>query len=102
MKSAIKPSNKKALQWLFKRVGPARSWILISIGLGLSSGILLIFQARFLSLIVHNTLMDKRSIGLMWPLFASLAAIIFLRAALGWAREVTGGNDGLETVLTAR
>ncbi|MCP4626250.1 MAG: cysteine/glutathione ABC transporter permease/ATP-binding protein CydD [bacterium] len=94
MKPAQKSSSNKALRWLFQRVGPARSWILISIGLGLSSGILLIFQARFLSLIVHNTLMDRRSIDLMWPLFAPLAAIIFLRAALGWAREVAGFYAG--------
>ena len=90
MKPAQKSSNKKTLRWLFQRIGPARSWILISIGLGLGSGILLILQARFLSLIVHKTLMDKPSLDLMWPLFASLAAIILLRAALGWAREVTG------------
>ena len=94
MKPAQKSSSKKALRWLFQRTGPARSWILISIGLGLSSGILLIFQARYLSLIVHNALMEKRSLDLMWPLFASLAAIIFLRAALGWAREVTGFKAG--------
>ena len=94
MKPAKKLSNKKALGWLFQRARPARSWILISIGLGLSSGILLIFQARYLSLIVHNALMEKRSLDLMWPLFASLAAIIFLRAALGWAREVTGFKAG--------
>ena len=94
MKTVQKISNKKALRWLFQRVGPARSWILISIGLGLSSGILLIFQARFLSLIVHNVLMDKRSIDLIWPLIAFVAAIVFLRAALSWAREVTGFYAG--------
>ena len=94
MEPAKKPSNKKALRWLFKRVGTARVWILISVGLGLSSGILLIAQARFLSLIVHDAFMEKRSIDLMWPLFTALVAVLILRAALGWAKEVSGFYAG--------
>jgi ATP-binding cassette subfamily C protein CydD len=94
MKPAKKTSNQRALRWLIKRVGTARSWILISAGLGLSSGILLIAQARFLSLIVHDAFMEKRSMDLLWPLFAALVAIIILRAALGWAREVSGFYAG--------
>ena len=94
MEPAKKPSNKKALRWLFKRVGTARVWILISVGLGLSSGILLIAQARFLSIIVHGAFMEKHSIDLLWPLFSALVAVIILRAALGWAREVSGFYAG--------
>ena len=94
MKPAKKPANKKALQWLFKRIGKARTWILISVGLGLSSGILLIGQARFLSLIVNGAFMEKRSLDLLWPLFTALAIIIILRAILGWAREVSGFYAG--------
>ncbi len=94
MKSAKKPSNKKALRWLFQRVGPARNWILISVGLGLSSGILLIAQASFLSIIVHDAFMEKKSIDQLWPLFAALMVVIILRAALGWAREVCGFYAG--------
>ena len=89
-----KPSNKKAQRWLFKRVGPARNWVLGSIGLGLAGGILLIFQARILSLIVHGAVMEKRSIDPMLPMFAYLAAIVVLRAVLSWAREVTGFYAG--------
>ncbi|UCD82547.1 MAG: ATP-binding cassette domain-containing protein, partial [Desulfobacterales bacterium] len=94
MKPAKNSSNKMALRWLFKRIRTARIWILISIGLGLSSGMLLIAQARFLSLIVHGAFMEKRSIDLLWPLFAALAAVIILRAALGYAREISGFYAG--------
>ncbi len=94
MKSANRTSNKAALRWLFKQVRTASTWILISVGLGLSSGILLIVQARFLSLIVHGAFMEKRSIDLLWPYFMILAAVILLRAALGWAREVSGFYAG--------
>jgi len=92
--SAKRPSNKKALRWLFKRIGTARSWILISVGLGLSSGILLIAQARFLSNIVHDAFMEKRPIDQLGNLFIALLVIIILRAALGWAREVSGFYAG--------
>ena len=94
IKSAQRPSNKKALRWLFKRIGTARSWILITVGLGLSSGILLIVQARFLSNIVHDAFMEKRPIDQLGTLFVALLAIIILRAALGWAREVSGFYAG--------
>ncbi len=94
MKPTKKPSNKKAQRWLLKRVGTARIWILISVGLGLSSGMLLIAQACFLSRIVHDAFMEKRSTDQLWPLFIALVAIIILRAALGWAREVSGFYAG--------
>ena len=92
--SAKRLSNKKALRWLFKRIGTARSWILISVGLGLSSGILLIAQARFFSNIVHDAFMEKRPIDQLGTLFIALLVIIILRAALGWAREVSGFYAG--------
>jgi ATP-binding cassette subfamily C protein CydD len=85
-----KSTNKAALRWLFKRVGAARTWILLSVGLGLSGGALLIFQARFLARIIHEAFMENRSTEVLLPLFLALAAIIFLRAILAWAREVAG------------
>ena len=94
MNPTKKSSNKKALRWLFRRVGPARNWILISVGLGLSSGILLIAQASFLSRIVHQAFMEKRSIDQLGALFGGLAVAVVLRAALGWAREVCGFYAG--------
>ena len=94
MNPTKKPSNKKALRWLFRRVGPARNWIMISVGLGLGSGLLLIAQASFLSRIVHQAFMEKRSIEQLGGLFAALAVTIILRAALGWAREVSGFYAG--------
>ena len=89
-----KPSNKKALRWLLARFKSARYWILLSVGLGLGSGLLLIVQARFLSLIVHEAFMEKHTIEMLWPLFAALAAVIIIRAVLGWAREVSGFYAG--------
>jgi ATP-binding cassette subfamily C protein CydD len=94
MHLAEKPSDKRALSWLLKKAREARAWILLSVAAGLGSGLLLIVQARFLSRIVHNAIMEKRSIEALWPLFAIMGGIIILRAVFNWAREVAGFYAG--------
>jgi len=94
MEPGEKLSNKKALRWSFKQVGAAHSWILLSVGLGLSGGLLLIFQARFLARIIHGAFMENRSIDVLMPLFSLLVGIVILRSLLGWARGVCGFHAG--------
>jgi ATP-binding cassette subfamily C protein CydD len=94
MQIVEKSINKKARRWLFKRAAAARIWILLSVALGLSSGLLLIVQARYLARIVHGAFIESRGTHALWPLFAILAGIIFLRAILGWARETAGFYAG--------
>jgi len=94
VKTVKKSSNPKARRWLFKRAAAARIWILLSVALGLSSGLLLIVQARYLSWIVHGAFIESRGTNALGPLFAILAGIIFLRAILGWARETAGFYAG--------
>ncbi len=53
-----KSSHKKARRWLFKRAATARTWILLSVALGLGSGLLLIVQARFLARIVQGAFIE--------------------------------------------
>jgi ATP-binding cassette subfamily C protein CydD len=94
MVAGKKSSNKTALRWLLKRVGSARSWTLLSVGLGLSSGVLLIFQARFIARIIHGAFMENRAIDVLMPLFSLLVGIVILRSLLGWARGVCGFYAG--------
>ena len=79
---------------MFKRAAAARTWILLSVALGLGSGLLLIVQARFLARIVHGAFIESRGTDRLWPLFAILAGVIILRAVLGWARETAGFYAG--------
>ena len=94
MDPGVKSSNKTALRWLFKRVGAATTWILLSVGLGLIGGVLLIFQARFLARIVHGAFMENLAIDVLQPYFYILVGIITLRSFLGWARGVCGFYAG--------
>ncbi len=96
MKVEKKLSNKTALRWLFKRVGAARTLILLAVGLGLGGGVLLIFQARFLSHIIQGAFLQNCSVDRLLPLFAMLVGIVILRAIFGWAREVCGFYAGAQ------
>jgi ATP-binding cassette subfamily C protein CydD len=94
MQPLKRSSPKKSRRWLFKRAAKARTWILLSVALGLGSGLLLIVQARFLARIVHGAFIEGRDMRVLWPLFAILASVILLRSILGWARETTGFYAG--------
>ena len=69
---------------------------LLCVGLGLGGGVLLIFQARFLSRIIHGAFMENRSIDVLVPFFSLLVGIIIVRALLGWVREVCGFYAGAQ------
>ena len=94
MKPATKLDHRKARRWLFKHTLAARSWILLSVFLGLAGGLLLIVQAGFLSRIVHGAFIENRGTDALWPLFVILAGVIILRSVLGWARETAGFYAG--------
>ena len=94
MKHARKSSHQNARRWLLKRASAARTWILLSVALGLSSGLLLVVQARFLARIVHGAFIEGRGTDMLGPLFAILAGVIILRSILGWARETAGFSAG--------
>lgn len=84
----------KPLPWLFDRARTARSWIVASVILGFSSGLLLIAQARLLAHVVHGAFMEHRAWPELRPLFFLLGAIVLMRAALAWGREITAFHAG--------
>ena len=94
MQNAKKSSHKMARRWFLEHAVAARTWIMLSVALGLGGGLLLILQARFLARIVHRAFIEGRGTESLWPLFAALAGIIILRSILGWAREIAGFYAG--------
>lgn len=94
-RDAAKPAkDKPALQWLRSQSRVARRWLLLSVGLGLGSGVLLVGQTHLLSRIVHGVFMDGVGRQPLMPLFFLLIVIIVARAGLGWWREVVGFKAG--------
>ncbi len=84
------PDAKIGLRWLFKQLKPARRWIVLSVGLGLGSGLMLIVQAGFLARIIHAVVINGKSRETLWPFFAALIGIYLVRSLLGWGRELSG------------
>ena len=82
-------SDKKSLRWLFKQARPARHWISISVGLGLAGGLLLVAQAGFLANLIHSFFIAGLPRDVMLPSFVGLVAVVLLRAAVAWSREVS-------------
>ena len=84
----------KPLAWLAGNLQHARIWIILSVLTGFSGGLLLILQAFLLSRIIHGAFMDGLSRTAFNPLLWLLLAIIMVRAALAWTREVCGFQAG--------
>ncbi len=87
-------NDKKSLRWLVKSARPAHLWVILSVGLGVAGGLLMVAQAALLANIVQSVFIDHRSRRLLLPLFAVLAGVIVLRAALAWGREAAGFQAG--------
>ncbi len=86
--------DKSALRWLHHRCRVATRWLLLSIALGVGSGVLLVVQAYLISRIVHLAFMAGWERSRMVPLFLILIAVIGIRAGLGWWREIVGFRAG--------
>lgn len=65
MDIAKKSSHKKSRHWLFKHALAVPTWLLLSVTLGLSSGLLLVVQARFLAHIVHGAFIEGRDTDML-------------------------------------
>ena len=94
MNGAKPITNKTALRWLRSQSRTARQWLLISVGMGVGSGMLLVGQAYLLSRIVHDCFLEGMPRSRLTPLFLYLLAIMAVRAALGWGREMAGFKAG--------
>jgi len=94
MNSPRKPSDKKNLRWLLKSARPARTWVLLSVGLGLCSGLLLVVQAGLMAYIIQSVFIDRLPREPLTTRFVWLAAVIVVRATLAWGREIAGFQAG--------
>ena len=102
MEPVKKSTDRQSLRWLFRKSRSARIWVIISIGLGFGSGLLLIVQAGLLANIIQGVFMDGLPRNLLLPLFGVYLAVILIRAALGWGREVTGFSAGAKVRIEVR
>jgi ATP-binding cassette subfamily C protein CydD len=87
-------TSKPALKWLFKRARTARLWIVLTVGLGFGSGLLLIVQASLTARIIHGAFIENLPRSELTPDFLLFALMVLGRGALAWARERAGFQAG--------
>jgi ATP-binding cassette subfamily C protein CydD len=87
-------SDKNSLRWLIKNARPAHLWVLLSVGLGMTGGLLLVAQAGLLANIIQGVFIDRLPRNLLTPLFIGSAGVVVMRAVLAWGREAAGFQAG--------
>jgi ATP-binding cassette subfamily C protein CydD len=97
-----KQLQRELSKWLKSQSKIASRWLSLSIGLGLTSGVLLVVQAALLANILQKVIMEHVEKHTLIASFIGLLVTIALRAACTWAREIAGQRCGEEVRLAIR
>ncbi|SFR01368.1 thiol reductant ABC exporter subunit CydD [Desulfoscipio geothermicus] len=73
---------------LMREAGAVRSFLALSVGLGLGTGLLAILQASYLARVVNRVSLEGQSLSGVWPWLYPLLGVIIFRAGLTWMGEV--------------
>lgn len=94
MKPTSTQHTKPALKWLFGRARTARTWIMLAVGLGFASGLLLIAQAALIAHLIHAVFIETIPRSELTLYFGLFSLVVVGRAGMAWAREITGFQAG--------
>ncbi|MEF1174916.1 ABC transporter transmembrane domain-containing protein, partial [Vibrio sinaloensis] len=81
-------------KWLKQQSKLAKRWLMIAVGLGVFSSVLLLAQAALLANILHSLIIEQVDKSTLLPDFAGLAIVIAVRALCSWGREIAGYRCG--------
>ena len=87
-------TQKQAYRWLLRQIGAARHWLLISMGLGLLNGVLLIIQASIMAGMIHQLVMEGATREVLTDDFFRVLVLVVARGACTWGREFCGFRAG--------
>ncbi|WP_428772435.1 heme ABC transporter permease/ATP-binding protein CydD [Vibrio sp.] len=97
-----KKKQRSLNAWLKQQSKLAKRWMMLAVGLGLLSSVLLLGQAALLATILSQLIIDQVDKVTLLPHFAGLAVIIALRAGCAWGREIAGFHCGAEIRIYIR
>lgn len=83
-----KQQKKLASRWLKATAKEAKLWVMLTVGIGLLSGLLLILQMYLLSHIAYAAYVKSQSVNTLINYFVGIGIIVLVRAGLSWAKEV--------------
>lgn len=82
--------------WLKQQSKLAKRWLMLAIGLGVISSLLLLGQAALIASILHQLIIEQVDKQTLITHFGLLAMTIALRAGCSWSREMAGFRAGQE------
>ncbi|MGF1757343.1 cysteine/glutathione ABC transporter permease/ATP-binding protein CydD [Photobacterium sagamiensis] len=97
-----KQLQRDLTKWLKSQSKLAKRWLMLSVGLGFLSGVLLVGQAALLANILHQLIIEHTDKYELVNQFIALIAIVGLRAACSWGREIFGYRCGEQIRLHIR
>ncbi|KKD01308.1 heme ABC transporter permease/ATP-binding protein CydD [Photobacterium halotolerans] len=97
-----KQLQRELTKWLKSQSKLAKPWLMLSVGMGFLSGLLLVAQAGLLAYILQQLIIEQTDKHQLIPHFAGLIAVVALRAACSWGREVAGYRCGEQIRLHIR
>ncbi|WP_311568345.1 heme ABC transporter permease/ATP-binding protein CydD [Photobacterium arenosum] len=89
-----KQLQRELTKWLKSQSKLAKPWLMLSVGMGFLSGLLLVAQAGLLAYILQQLIIEHTDKYQLIAHFAGLIAVVALRAACSWGREVAGYRCG--------
>lgn len=97
-----KQQQRDLTKWLKSQSKLAKRWLMITVGLGFLSGVLLVGQAALLAHILHQLIIEHTDKYELVSSFIGLVVIVGLRAACSWGREIFGYRCGEQIRLHIR
>ncbi|WP_419237842.1 heme ABC transporter permease/ATP-binding protein CydD [Photobacterium leiognathi subsp. mandapamensis] len=97
-----KQLQRDLTKWLKSQSKLAKRWLMLSVGLGFVSGLLLVGQAALLASILHQLIIEHVDKYSLINQFVGLFIIIGLRALCSWGREIFGYRCGEQIRLHIR
>ncbi|MDO6541055.1 heme ABC transporter permease/ATP-binding protein CydD [Photobacterium sanguinicancri] len=97
-----KQLQRDLTKWLKSQSKLAKRWLMLSVGLGFVSGLLLVGQAALLAHILHQLIIEHTDKSELVGHFIGLITVVGLRAACSWGREVFGYRCGEKIRLHIR
>ncbi|WP_318477946.1 heme ABC transporter permease/ATP-binding protein CydD [Photobacterium leiognathi] len=97
-----KKLQRDLTKWLKSQSKLAKRWLMLSVGLGFLSGLLLVGQAALLASILHQLIIEHVDKYSLINQFVGLFIIIGLRALCSWGREIFGYRCGEQIRLHIR
>ncbi|QUJ68333.1 cysteine/glutathione ABC transporter permease/ATP-binding protein CydD [Photobacterium sp. GJ3] len=97
-----KQLQRELTKWLKSQSKLAKPWLMLSVGMGFLSGLLLVAQAGLLAYILQQLVIEQTDKHQLVPYFIGLVLTVALRAACSWGREVAGYRCGEEIRIHIR